>query len=143
MDKLSGLSRSVHVELIDGPLSTSQPPADDGAGASLEVLGIVRLLEEGRPLLGLDYTAYEPMAQRQLERIAMAAIEQHGLLSVCIEHSRGFVGVGEVSLRLSVASKHRKASIQGIDTILDALKRDVPIWKRPCYRDDQDQGGQP
>ena len=98
-------------------------------------------MEDGAPLLALDYTTYDPMAERELHRIAQQALQQHGLLRVHLLHSRGAVGVGEVSLRLIVAAAHRKPALAAMDQIIDALKRDVPIWKRPVFAQTEDPRG--
>lgn len=107
----------------------------EGAGAVVTFRGVVRPIEEGRPLRGLDYTSYEPMAQQQLHRLAQRAADQHQLACVHLIHSLGFVGIHEASLLVLVASKHRKAAFRAIDEILDDLKRDVPIWKSPIFAD--------
>ena len=125
------------IELIDGPVPELPTPCVEGAGAVLVFAGVVRPDEDGQRLRGLDYTSYDPMAESQLRRIAEHAIRKHGLLHVQIIHSRGFVAAGAVSLRLTVASAHRKAALIAMDEILDDLKRDAPIWKSPIYVEDQ------
>jgi len=135
-DTRTTISRAA-IELIDGPLPDAPTACVEGAGAVLVFFGAVRPHEEGRPLLGLDYTSYDPMAENQLRRLAVQAIQTHGLLQVRIVHSRGFVAAGEVSLRLTVASAHRKAALLAMDEILDDLKRDVPIWKFPVFAEEQ------
>jgi molybdopterin synthase catalytic subunit len=39
------------------------------------------------------------------------------------------VPVGACSLRLLVAAAHRKPALKAMDEFIDALKRDIPIWK--------------
>ncbi len=121
---------SVTVKISDGPLPASAEPwSFPGAGAVLCFDGIVRPSEDGRPIVGLDYEAYEPMATRMLTQIAQELFERHALLAIRVEHSRGHVGNGEVSYRLRIASKHRKEGIAALDEFTDRLKKDVPIWK--------------
>lgn len=128
------MSSAVTVTLRDGPL----PPLAatwtvSGAGATLCFDGIVRPSENGRAIVALDYEAYEPMATLQLTRIAAALLARHGLLAICVEHSRGRVANGEVSYRLRIASKHRKEGIAALDEFTDRLKKDVPIWKTAVF----------
>ena len=108
----------------------------EGAGAIVTFTGAVRPTEDDQPLLALYYTSYDPMAERELHRISEQAVSQHGLLYVELIHSRGRVDAGEASLQLLIAAVHRKPAIQAMDQIINALKRDVPIWKTPVYPDE-------
>ncbi|MFI5380287.1 MAG: molybdenum cofactor biosynthesis protein MoaE [Tepidisphaerales bacterium] len=121
----------IEVDIRDGPLAAGRPLACDGAGAILLFEGIVRPAEEGKPIAGLDYEAYEPMAQSVLAQIAQELSQKHQLLGLRVEHSRGRVPVGRCSFRLQIASRHRKEGIAAMDEFIDRLKQDVPIWKTP------------
>jgi molybdopterin synthase catalytic subunit len=125
---------SVQVHLIDGPLGEPVPwRHEGGAGAVVVFEGIVRPLEEGRALAALDYEAYEPMAGRMIERLSADLIARHGLLAICVEHSKGRVAVGECSFRLRIASRHRKEALRATDEFIDRLKQDVPLWKTAVW----------
>src|SRR5262249_20244804 len=50
-----------------------------GAGAVVDFWGIVRPLEDGREIEGIDYEAHREMAEHQLKRIAEQAAERFGL----------------------------------------------------------------
>lgn len=123
----------IDAALVAGPLVVEPAWQANGAGAVLCFDGMVRPLEDGKRLLALDYEAYSPMAERQLDRLAQGTVERFGLIALRVHHSVGVVPVGEVSLRLQVAAKHRKPAIEAMDHFIDALKRDVPIWKRPVF----------
>jgi molybdopterin synthase catalytic subunit len=113
------------------------PPsiACDGAGAVLCFHGVVRKTEQNRVIDGLDYVAYQPMADRTLQEVATEAIERFGILAVHVEHSRGYVAVGACSFRLIVAAAHRREAIDAMDWFIDRLKQVVPIWKEPVFSD--------
>jgi len=140
--------------IIDGPLTPEfearalLPHADqwrslahDGTiGATLRFEGVVRRAERDpeaadveRDLLALDYQTYDPMAQRGLEALAVSVAERHGLRSIVALHSRGRVGVGEVSFVLEVAAPHRVETLAAVADFIDRLKQDVPIWKRAVW----------
>jgi molybdopterin synthase catalytic subunit len=104
------------------------------AGAIVDFRGVVRLIEDGREIEGIDYEAHREMAEHQLERIAEQATERFGLKHVIIHHRIGFIRVGEVSLFLRVASPHRSEGFQASQWIVDELKKKVPIWKRPQFK---------
>ena len=127
----------VMVSIVQGPLPDQPSPWSPapGAGALLCFDGIARPTEDGKPLVALDYEAYEPMASRMLRRLAEQAIDEHGVIGVFVEHSHGLVEVGQCSFRLRIASFHRKEGLAAMDAFIDALKKDVPIWKRPVFRE--------
>ncbi len=120
----------VRVEIVEGALGpTADAVRADGAGAVVVFEGVVRGEEDGVPIEGLDYEAYMPMAERELERLAREVGEAHGIALMRVEHSTGRVGVGECSFRLTVASAHRAEALAATGEFIDRMKRDVPIWK--------------
>lgn len=107
--------------------------AESTAGAILDFRGVVRGIEDGRAIEGIDYEAHETMAQSQLERIARETSRKFGLESVVIRHRVGFVGSGEASLLVRLASAHRGESLKAMVFLIDELKKKVPIWKHPKF----------
>lgn len=117
-------------------------------GAVMRFEGIVRRKEpqaepreenaggarEEHDLLALDYQTYDPMAERELLTLSRGVVERHGLTALAALHSRGRVGVGEVSFVLIVESVHRAEALAAMADFIDRLKQDVPIWKRPVWR---------
>lgn len=125
---------NIEISIIDGPLDDARTElVADGAGALLCFEGIVRPTENGRPITGLRYEAYEPMASRMLRQLADDACRRFGLSAIRVQHSRGEVPVGRCSFRLQVASPHRKEALAAMDEFIDRLKQDVPIWKQPIH----------
>lgn len=126
---------TAHIEVLlhEGPLPDAAPSRIEGAGAVVVFEGIVRPSEDDRPIRGLDHEIYSPMAQRELERLARETRDQFGLVAIRVEHSRGFVPNFACSFRLSVAAAHRKEALAAMETFIDRMKRDVPIWKRPVH----------
>lgn len=126
---------SVEVRLVDGPLPHAQPWKVDGAGAVVLFEGVVRLLEEGRPLAALEYEVYEPMTSRQLQMLAQGVVDEHALLALRCEHSFGRVPVGACSFRLAIAAGHRKPALAAMERFIDRMKLEAPIWKLPVWAD--------
>jgi molybdopterin synthase catalytic subunit len=108
-------------------------PEGPGCGASLDFLGIVRPIEDDRPLAGIDYEAHPRMAERELRAIVAEAARDPALRACRLVHRVGFVPVGEVSLFLRVATPHRDAAYTLSRAIVEALKVRAPIWKRPIF----------
>ena len=105
-----------------------------GAGAVVDFWGVVRSMEDGREIDGIDYDAHREMAEHQLKRIAEQATERFRLKLVIVHHRIGFIAIGEPSLFLRVASPHRSEGFRASQWIVDELKKKVPIWKRPRFR---------
>ena len=108
--------------------------ADPIAGAIVDFWGVVRQLEDGREIEGIDYQSNRPMAEHQMRLIAGAAAEKFGLKQVALHHRIGFVDAGEASLFLRVATSHRGAAFDASKWIVDELKKKVPIWKKPRFK---------
>ncbi|MCB9846534.1 MAG: molybdenum cofactor biosynthesis protein MoaE [Phycisphaeraceae bacterium] len=127
---------TVRVSISEGPLPAPGEAAEvPGAGADLLFHGLVRAIEDGRPILALEYEAYRPMADRQLERLCREIAERYALLCLECNHSVGRVDVGKCSFRLRVCAPHRAPALGAMGEFIDRLKLDVPIWKRPVWAD--------
>ena len=124
-----------HSEILitTSPLQSRPNRWSGAAGASVDFWGVVRTLEDGREISGIEYEAHQTMAQRQMEMIAEAARTDFGLEEVTLQHRIGFVAAGEASLFLRVASAHREAAFRASSWIVTELKKKVPIWKRPLF----------
>ena len=120
--------------VTEGPLE--EPPKNHhrDAGAMVEFWGVVRRLEAGREIEGIEYQAHREMAAHQLKAITEEASAKFGLKLVVVYHRIGFVAVGEPSLFLRTASPHRADGFRASQWIVDELKKSVPIWKRPRFK---------
>ena len=106
-----------------------QLAVDPRDGASVEFLGIVRGQEDGHPIECLEYEAYEPMVERLITRLVDQAAARWPLHRVYVRHRLGRVAVGEVAVVIGVQSPHRDEAFAACRFLIDAIKRDVPIWK--------------
>jgi molybdopterin synthase catalytic subunit len=109
--------------------------ADVSTGATAVFAGTVRDVNEGRPVSGIEYSAYTTMAQRELLHIAQEAARQFAPLRIVVEHRVGALALGDVSVGIATAHAHRAPAIDGMRFVIDEIKRRVPIWKRECYAD--------
>ena len=120
------------ISMTQAPLA-AQPRDIVGAGAVIDFWGVVRPLEDGREIEGIDYEAHCEMAEHQMKRIAEQAADRFDLKLIIVHHRIGFIAVGEASLFVQVASLHRGEGFRVTQWIVDELKRSVPIWKRPVF----------
>lgn len=109
--------------------------ASPAHGATALFLGTVRDHNQGRSVSGIEYSAYEAMAERELARIVAAAEEEHPGLRVVAEHRLGTLQLGDVSVGIAAAHAHRAPALAGVRYVIEAIKAHVPIWKRELYTD--------
>ena len=107
---------------------------DPSVGAIVVFEGVTREVEL------LRFEAYEPMALRRMQAHAESAIERYSLAGVAIAHRLGDVPLGEASIVIAVAAGHRPESFDGCRFLIDAIKSDVPIWKREITGTDASWG---
>jgi molybdopterin synthase catalytic subunit len=106
-----------------------------GNGAVLLFLGVVRNRADGRPVAGMRYEAYEPMARAELSGIVEEAEERFDVSAVAAAHRLGELGLEEASLVITVSSPHRPAAYDASRWVLEEVKRRLPVWKHEHYTD--------
>jgi molybdopterin synthase catalytic subunit len=126
-----------HLALSFAPLSidTAYHLATDPAnGAVVLMSGMVRDNTDGKPVIALDYQAYEPMALRVFQQIA-AQIRQTwpDVTHTVIHHRTGKLQVGEISVLVAIGCPHRAEAFAACKYAIDTLKHNAPIWKKEIY----------
>ncbi len=119
--------------LSEAPIPTSPTVFEPGEGAEAQFLGIVRGLEDGRAISGIDYTAYRPMAEKMLQELVDHGARHHGPHRVLIQHRLGFVAAEAPSIIIRVQTKHSAEAFDLCRWYLQEVKTRVPIWKRPVW----------
>lgn len=104
-------------------------------GAVSMFIGTVRDTNEGRRVSSIDYSAYVPMAEAELNRIIAEAIEKFGVGAVVVEHRIGALELGDVSVAIAVAHQHRGPALAATSFVIEQIKAQVPIWKLEHYSD--------
>jgi molybdopterin synthase catalytic subunit len=123
------------VSITDAPLELPAPGGDAQAGAAVIFWGAVRGTEDGREISGIEYEANRPMAEHQMRLVAEGAAGKFEVREIFLRHRIGFVATGEPSVVVRVTSRHRGAAFDASQWIMDELKRVVPIWKHPVFKD--------
>jgi molybdopterin synthase catalytic subunit len=103
----------------------------DRDGALVTFRGVIRDHDGGRDVTRLDYSAH-PDAQRFLTEVCARIAERTGL-AVAAAHRIGGLTVGDVALVAAVAAPHRAEAFQACGDLVDAIKAEVPIWKRQHF----------
>jgi molybdopterin synthase catalytic subunit len=116
---------------IDEVALLSHRALSDGMGAVVYFAGVVRRAEDGREINGIEYEAFQRMAQHQFELIFQQMEKRWPVESVRLIHRVGVVKVSEPSLWVEVVAPHRGEAFAACQFLIDEMKRVVPIWKKP------------
>ena len=103
-------------------------------GALATFVGLVRDHHAGRAVTGLEYSAYGAMAEARCGEIVGRA-EHDWPVQVALAHRVGTLVVGDAAVIAVVASAHRAAAFDACRWVIEAVKSEVPIWKREHYSD--------
>ena len=123
--------------VVDRPLALAEvvdAVSGPGLGGIVTFTGTVRNETRGRRVLRLEYEAYGPMAERKLAEIGAEVGRTHGA-TVAIVHRVGVLAPGDAAVVIACAAPHRTPAFRACEACIEALKRDVPIWKREVYED--------
>ena len=123
--------------VVDRPLDLAEAVRaveGPGRGGVVTFTGDVRGETRGRAVLRLEYEAYPAMAERKLREIGERVAREHGA-EVAIVHRVGQLAPGEAAVVIACAAPHRTPAFRACEAAIEALKREVPIWKREVYRD--------
>lgn len=106
-----------------------------GRGAVATFLGTVRNTSGGRSVTGLEYSAYEAMATREMDAIVSEATAIANGVAIVAVHRVGGLAVGDVCVMIAAAHSHRAPAFDACRYTIEEIKKRVPIWKRERYDD--------
>ena len=98
-------------------------------------IGTVRNATKGKPVVRLEFEAYDKMAISEMEKIAQQALAKWPIQKILIHHRTGVLQIGEIPVIIAVAAAHRDAAFEACRYIIDTLKQTVPIWKKEIFED--------
>jgi molybdopterin synthase catalytic subunit len=108
---------------------------DDSCGGIAAFVGTVRNTTEGKEVTQLDFSTYKPMALKEMQKIAVLALEKFDIIKIAIHHAEGRLKVGAIPVIITTSSKHRKAAFEACQYAINSLKETVPIWKKEHFSD--------
>lgn len=121
--------------LRDTPLDVAEVLAavqDPAAGGVVSFTGLVRQLDDGRPVEALEYVAH-PGAEAALRRVVDAVVAELPVHAVAAVHRTGLLAVGDVAVVVAAAAAHRGQAFEAARRLIDDLKHEVPVWKRQVF----------
>lgn len=114
----------------------SAAAADSATGAVVGFTGIIRAMEGGRRLRGIQYEQYRSMAIKEMKRILDEARARWTLQGAVVLHRTGATPVGHPSVAVAVAAGHRGEAFDAARYLIDTVKERVPLWKNFLYEGD-------
>ena len=137
----------LHAKIIDiekDKIKTSIAEAfikSSSYGASIIFNGTVRNINENKEVIGMTYDTHDELVIKSFEEIYNEASEKLKIIdkAVFIEHIKGYVGLGETSIIVAVACKHRDQAYMLSRYIIEEIKKRSPIWKKEHYKNEQSE----
>ncbi|HET8713863.1 MAG TPA: molybdenum cofactor biosynthesis protein MoaE [Gemmatimonadales bacterium] len=83
----------------------------------------------------IEYSAYEPMASREIDEILGVARGRWPGARVALQHRLGIVPAGEASIVIAAAAPHRDEAFAACRYVIEEVKKRLPIWKKEMRAD--------
>ncbi|MGL3828007.1 molybdopterin synthase catalytic subunit [Candidatus Pelagibacter communis] len=110
-------------------------------GANIYFTGTVRNLNDNKEVTGITYDSHDEMVIKSFEEIYNETEQKLNIQdkAVFIEHVKGYVKLGEMSIIIAVACKHRDQAYVLSRYIIEEIKKRTPIWKKEHYINEDSQ----
>ena len=106
----------------------------DSNGAETVFIGRVRNENSGKKVTAVTYDAHDQMVLKSFNSICELAIKKFDKnAKVFLEHAKGLVPVGEISILIAVGAGHRDEAFKICRYILEEVKHQSLIWKKEHY----------
>ena len=109
------------------------------SGASLFFIGTVRTHNNNKQVTGITYDTHDSIVEKSFKEISDEAIStitaEHPI--VFIEHAKGYLPLGGISIVIAVAAKHRGQVYDLSRFIIEEIKKRTPIWKKEHYDNEE------
>ena len=107
--------------------------SDAHSGGICVFVGTVREFTQGEEVVSLEFETYKKMALKEMDKIAVDAMEKWKLNKVIIRHAVGLKKVEAPVVVVGASSAHRDACFEACRYLIDTLKETVPIWKKEMF----------
>ena len=110
-------------------------------GASIIFTGTVRNVNDDKEVTGITYDSHDELVLKSFNEIYNEAGDVLKIKdkAVFIEHIKGYVGLGETSIIVAVACKHRDQAYILSRYIIEEIKKRSPIWKKEHYKNEESE----
>ena len=109
-------------------------------GAESIFVGRVRNENSGKKVTAVTYDVHDEAVIKSFQSICNNAKTKFDKSSsIFLEHAKGYVPVGEISILIAVSSGHRDEAFKICRYILEEIKHKSPIWKKEHYIEGNDE----
>ena len=109
-------------------------------GAETIFIGRVRNENNRKKVIAVTYDVHEQMVIKSFDSICNDAKNQFDKRAkIFLEHAKGYVPVGEISILIAVGSGHRDEAFKICRYILEEIKHQSPIWKKEHYAEGKEE----
>ena len=107
-------------------------------GASIYFVGTVRDQNDNKKVTGITYDSHDALVIKSFEEIYKEAETKFKFnnIAVFIEHIKGYAALGDTSIIIAVACKHRTQAYDLSRFIIEEIKKRTPIWKKEHYEEE-------
>ena len=113
--------------------------ASSDFGASIFFSGTVRNQNDNKSVIGITYDTHDALVIQSFEEIYSEANKNLEIKekAVFIDHAKGYLDLGEISIIIAVATKHREGAYKLSRYIIEEIKKRSPIWKKEHYQNSE------
>jgi len=137
----------LHIKIIDikkDKIITSKAEEfikSSAYGASIFFTGTVRSINDDKEVTGITYDSHDELVLKSFEEIYKETGTKLKITdkAVFIEHIKGYVRFGEISIIVAVACKHRDQAYILSRYIIEEIKKRSPIWKKEHYKNEESE----
>ena len=110
-------------------------------GASLIFKGTVRENNDNKKVTGITYDSHDEKVIKSFEEIYNEVDQKLKIKdkAVYIEHVKGYLKLGEISIIIAVACPHRAETYILSRHIIEEIKKRSPIWKKEHYENEDSE----
>ena len=115
--------------------------ASSKCGASIYFVGTVRDQNNDKKVTGITYDSHDALVIKSFKEIYKEAETKFKFnnIAVFIEHIKGYVELGETSIIIAVACKHRSQAYEFSRYVIEEIKKRTPIWKKEHYENNESE----
>jgi len=109
-------------------------------GAESIFVGRVRNENSGKKVTAVTYDVHDQAVIKSFQSICNDAKNKFNKSSsIFVEHAKGYIPVGKISVLIAVSSGHRDEAFKICRYILEEIKHKSPIWKKEHYTEGNEE----
>ena len=119
----------IHPEAVVNKVKT------DNSGCVVTYVGLIRDVNQGKPVLSVEYKDAGGTAENGLQQIASEIKHKWPVNNLAIVHRIGKLKVGDINLVIAIACGHRPEGFAACQYAVDRFKEIMPAQKVETCQD--------